>query len=190
VLGYVVMRIALVTQWLRVPRDDTERRRTAQRYALGVTACQIVWGVAAGGLLILFSIWWLYFDRPAEHLLTTTRAAFVWGYGHLLDFASIAAVGAGLSLAIESASHPIALSPAETGAAIAIPVAVFLLSLWAFHVRAMDLPIRTFGAPVTEVIVVAASFTVAPPLIIGLVLTLYVAAKVVARLRADGEILT
>jgi low temperature requirement protein LtrA len=147
-------------------------------------------GVAAGGLLILFSIWWLYFDRPAEHLLTTTRAAFVWGYGHLLVFASVAAVGAGLSLAIERASHPIALSSAETGAAVAIPVAVFLLSLWALHVREMDPPIRKFGAPVTAVLVVAASFTVAPPLIIGLVLTLFVAAKVVARLRADSEILT
>jgi Bacterial low temperature requirement A protein (LtrA) len=108
----------------------------------------------------------------------------------VLVFASVAAVGAGLSLAIERVSHPIALGPAETGAAVAIPVAVFLLSLWALHVRAMDPPIRKFGAPVTAVLVVAASFTVVPPLIIGLVLALYVAAKVVARLRSDSEILT
>jgi low temperature requirement protein LtrA len=269
VLGYVVMRIALVTQWLRVARDDAERRRTAYRYALGVTACQIGWVaavalpyeqwllvaavlgpaellvpvwaesaspttwhaehiaeryglfmiivlgesvlassiaiqtatsdsgftarllvVAAGGLLILFSIWWLYFDRPAQHLLTTTRAAFVWGYGHLLVFASVAAVGAGISLAIERASRPIALGPAATGAAVAIPVAVFLLSLWALHVRPTDPPIRKIGAPVTAAVVVAASFTATPPLIIGLVLTVYVAAKVVVRLRADSEIPT
>jgi hypothetical protein len=43
---------------------------------------------------------------------------------------------------------------------------------------------------VTAALVVAASFTAAPPLIIGLVLTVYVAAKVVVRLRADSEILT
>jgi low temperature requirement protein LtrA len=46
VVGYVVMRIALVTQWLRAARDDPERRTTAYRYAVGVTACQVGWVVA------------------------------------------------------------------------------------------------------------------------------------------------
>jgi low temperature requirement protein LtrA len=50
----------------------------------------------AVGVVIVFSIWWLYFDRPAHDLLTSLRRAFIWGYGHYLIFASLAAVGAGL----------------------------------------------------------------------------------------------
>ena len=36
-LGYVVMRLALVGQWLRAARSDPPRRATAYRFALGVT---------------------------------------------------------------------------------------------------------------------------------------------------------
>ncbi|MFD3421314.1 low temperature requirement protein A [Streptomyces decoyicus] len=42
--GYVLMRLAMVTQWLRVARDSRgAERRTALRYALGMTVCQIGW---------------------------------------------------------------------------------------------------------------------------------------------------
>ena len=34
-LGYAVMRVALVAQWLRAARDDPGRRRTDRRYAAG-----------------------------------------------------------------------------------------------------------------------------------------------------------
>jgi low temperature requirement protein LtrA len=43
VAGYVVMRIALVTQWFRVAAGDPPRRRTALRYAYGVMAVQVFW---------------------------------------------------------------------------------------------------------------------------------------------------
>ncbi|WP_279616906.1 low temperature requirement protein A [Streptomyces caeruleatus] len=43
-LGYVIMRLALVTQWLRVARScDGPERRMALRYAGGVLLCQIGW---------------------------------------------------------------------------------------------------------------------------------------------------
>ncbi|MGW1075762.1 low temperature requirement protein A [Streptomyces sp. NPDC002537] len=42
--GYAVMRLALVSQWLRAARSSTgEERRTALRYAVGVSLCQIAW---------------------------------------------------------------------------------------------------------------------------------------------------
>jgi low temperature requirement protein LtrA len=145
--------------------------------------------VTAGGLLILFSMWWLYFDRPATHL-RTTRAAFIWGYGHLLLFASVAAVGAGLALAIHETAQHIAIGPAAAGAAIAIPVTVFLLTLWSLHVHRGDPPIRKLGAPITALLVLAASFSPEPPLFIGVVLSVYVTIKVVVRLRADCEVFT
>jgi Bacterial low temperature requirement A protein (LtrA) len=43
VTGYVIMRLALVTQWIRVAIDDAPRRGAALRFAVGVTACQVGW---------------------------------------------------------------------------------------------------------------------------------------------------
>ncbi|GAA0471717.1 low temperature requirement protein A [Streptomyces sp. NPDC046215] len=43
-LGYLVMRLALVTQWLRAAHSSTgEERRAALRYAAGVSLCQVGW---------------------------------------------------------------------------------------------------------------------------------------------------
>jgi low temperature requirement protein LtrA len=43
VAGYVVMRIAMVAQWLRAARQDPDRRRTCLTYAGFITAAQIGW---------------------------------------------------------------------------------------------------------------------------------------------------
>jgi low temperature requirement protein LtrA len=42
-VGYVIMRIGLVAQWLRVAIEHRDRRQTALRYALGVTLVQVGW---------------------------------------------------------------------------------------------------------------------------------------------------
>ncbi|WTJ08604.1 low temperature requirement protein A [Streptomyces lydicus] len=48
--GYLVMRLAMVSQWLRAARGSRgPERRTALGYALGVTVCQVGWL----GLLLL-----------------------------------------------------------------------------------------------------------------------------------------
>lgn len=43
VAGYVIMRFALVTQWLRAARAHPEGRAGTLRYATGVTAVQLCW---------------------------------------------------------------------------------------------------------------------------------------------------
>ena len=43
VAGYVLMRIALVAQWLRVARSVPEYRRNALRYAIPIAAVQLLW---------------------------------------------------------------------------------------------------------------------------------------------------
>jgi len=43
VAGYVVMRVALVSQWLRAAWQDDERRRTCLTYALGIFVVQVGW---------------------------------------------------------------------------------------------------------------------------------------------------
>ena len=46
VAGYVVMRVAMVAQWLRAARQDPLRRRACLTYALWITIAQIGWVVA------------------------------------------------------------------------------------------------------------------------------------------------
>ena len=41
--GYVIMRLAMVSQWLRAAGRNPEYRTTALRYATGITAVQILW---------------------------------------------------------------------------------------------------------------------------------------------------
>ena len=43
VLGYVIMRIALVSQWLRAAKQDPARRRTCLTYAITISVAQIGW---------------------------------------------------------------------------------------------------------------------------------------------------
>ena len=43
VLGYAVMRLALVAQWLLAGRGDPACARTCRRYAIGITAVQVLW---------------------------------------------------------------------------------------------------------------------------------------------------
>jgi low temperature requirement protein LtrA len=43
ILGFVVMRLAMVAQWLRAARTDASIRRTAQVYAGGIAAVQVLW---------------------------------------------------------------------------------------------------------------------------------------------------
>ncbi|MFI6792935.1 low temperature requirement protein A [Nonomuraea sp. NPDC050383] len=42
-IGYLIMRIALVAQWVRAGVEDAAGRRTALRYAVGITVMQAGW---------------------------------------------------------------------------------------------------------------------------------------------------
>jgi len=86
--------------------------------------------VVGAAPVILFSMWWLYFVRPHHDLLRSSRAAFVWGYGHAAVFAAAAAVGAGLSVAVDAAMHTTHVAAFWAGQALALPVAIYLVSLW------------------------------------------------------------
>jgi low temperature requirement protein LtrA len=43
VVGYVLMRVAVVAQWLRVAREDPGRRPVAVRFAIGIALIQVGW---------------------------------------------------------------------------------------------------------------------------------------------------
>ena len=210
-LGFVIMRLAMVMFWLRAARHDLKCRSTALWYAGGIALAQAYWivmvlnqpasaglfytlflvGVAlelvvpfvaeskgmtpwhrhhmierygllniivlgetllaathaiqkAGGehfeialihialsaLVVLFSMWWLYFSRE-DHLQEQSRsAAFTWGYGHFVIYMSGAAVGAGFAVLVDIVSGHSDTRLLIGDYAVAIPVAMYLLGLW------------------------------------------------------------
>ncbi|MEQ4207521.1 low temperature requirement protein A [Actinopolymorpha sp. B9G3] len=151
-------------------------------------ASAALYEVVLGGLLIVFAMWWLYFAKPAARFLDTNRAAFVWSYGHYLIFAAAAAVGAGLSVVIDQQTDHGELGRTGAGAAVTVPVAVYLLTLWFLHVRPHGVrAARTVLYPVTAVLVLATTWTGVPVLLSGLLLTGLAAATFVIATRDDSS---
>lgn len=212
VVGYVIMRVAMIAQWLRAAAEDPGGRAAALRYALGIGVVQIGWiarlwapGVwaavtfaalvvaelavpawaesrgratrwhpehiaeryslftiivlgeavlgalaalqstlteqglstplvltAVGGLVLVFALWWTYFTG-LDVRLRTVRVALTWGYVHYLVFAAVAALGAGLEVAVDAAAHHARVSEPSAALAVAAPVVVFLLVLAPLH---------------------------------------------------------
>lgn len=261
--GYLLMRVGLIAQWMRAAAGHTGVRRTAKRYAAGITAMQTLWlavlaapadvrmwcfaplvcgelavpfwaervgvtpwhpghmverygsftlivlgesvlaatngvrsaldaggfgdiaTIAVGGLLIVFSMWWIYFDRSTAEMdefvaelrrdFDVRRAAtFVWGYGHVVVFASAAAVGAGLQVAVDVASpgaEPLGIGPRGAALAVTVPVASFLLSTWVIqNGTSRDRLVRSAPLGVAAVVVLACSLTSEAALTSGVVL--------------------
>jgi len=224
VLGYIVMRVAMVFQWLRAARQDPVRHHACLTYAAAVSIAQLGWvapiflnfsiGVTfvligvltlielAGPVLaergggtpwhahhiaerhalfavialgegvvgtvaamsavieqqgwtvdaalaciagtgLTFGIWWVYYMLPSAQVLHVHRErSFVWGYGQMIIVTSIVATGAGLHAAALFIQHEAHIGPAATLLATAVPVGVFLGSMYALYwylVRSVDL---------------------------------------------------
>jgi low temperature requirement protein LtrA len=263
-LGYSIMRVGLVAQWLRAARRDEPRRRTAHRYALGITLCQIGWitlffsasgerwmlgwvvlaslelavpawaervaatpwhaghiaeryglltlivlgesvlastsalqsaidgGTSAatlaptivGGLLVLFSMWWVYFAEPVHRLLTSSRVAFEWGYAHYFVFGCAAAVGAGLAAYTDAVTGHGHVSTTVAGASVAWPAGVFVLLVWWLHCRRVQLGLTADVAYfVATALLFVSPFTPWPVPAAGVTLGSLVAIRVAADAR-------
>jgi low temperature requirement protein LtrA len=275
IVGYVIMRVGLVLQWLRAARNDPAHRQTCLRYALGIVVVQLGWvayypatrveslvvplfallvvcelvvpfwaerpgettwhphhiaeryglffiivlgetilsstlavqeaftgqtehrvavaGVTLGGVLIVFSLWWLYFSREAAEVLERARrdgthVQYLFGFGHYVIYAAAAAVGAGLAVRTEQVAEPDdAHLDLVTSAAVTVPVAVLLVAMWAVHLRLHDASWRTalpfFGA---AGVVLASTPLPFSELLTGAVLALLVVVE--TRLAAAGAL--
>ena len=129
-------------------------------------------------------MWWVYFDRPVHDLLTSFRKAIVWGYGHYLVFAAAAAVGAGLAVNVDYVTHHAKIGAAAAGAAVAIPVAIFLSACGSFTTGPSIERPRAFG-PIAAGAVLLAPLTGYGVLLTGMILASLVAIKLVLRRGAD-----
>lgn len=91
--------------------------------------------IAAGGLLIVFAAYWIYFIVPIHEHLQGRKSAFFWGYGHYLVFCCTAAIGAGLHTAIEQTADGAPISTFTAAAAVTVPTAGFVFFTWLLHAR-------------------------------------------------------
>jgi low temperature requirement protein LtrA len=266
-LGYFIMRVALIAQWIRAALQDADGRTTALRYAAGIGFVQALWvarlfiaprlsipvgiavfavlavaemgvplwaerrgtttwhphhiaeryglftiiilgesvlaatvGVqaivtagdasgefvllAASGLALLFGLWWVYYLEPAgDGLQRNRRGSFLWGYGHYFAFAALAALGAGLDVSVIAIGHDGDVGAVTAGYAVAVPVAVFLVTLQALYIpllgsRAVIRPaVSLIGAAVILVIPLAAE---AVSLAVAVLLVTVVIAAIIA----------
>ena len=215
--GYIVMRVAVVLQWLRVAHDEREYRKPAITYAVFVGAAQVGWlllaisqieivialgvvavlfaveslapviagvngalrhgrgtpwhpqhiaerhilltiialgetvfgtlgsastitsaegwhldavVVIAAGIVMSFALWWLYLLVPHAQILQLRRdRALPWGYGHIVLYLAVAAIGAGMHVVGYRyvPEHPASVHTVVL--AVAIPVIVFVGAL-------------------------------------------------------------
>ena len=219
-VGYVVMRLALVGQWLRVAVPDPSRSRTALRYAARHSVVQVgwllrlllpepcfapaflvlvvaellvpVWAEAAartpwhpphrralrpvhdhrarrvgaggdvrrpgrarrrqhlrrprhrrcGGLLMVFSMWWIYFDLPSEVWWGgpggTSRQVTPFlrlGLRALRGVRLRCSGRGGARGAVRPGHRSLRPSPTSRPGAATLPVTLYLLTVWVIHYR-------------------------------------------------------
>ena len=146
--------------------------------------------LAVMALLLLFSMWWLYFDHQAEERLGSLGGALFWGYLHYFVFAGIAAVGAGLSLALARDTQEAPdLSATVVGATVTVPVAVYLLALWLLHRKTGNRPLE-FVLPAAAVLVLGCTFTGAPVYTTAILMVVLVAVMLVLTRGVPGRVST
>lgn len=253
--GYVVLRLAMVTHWLRAVRDNPVHKTCAQRYAGGIAGMQVLWvlwvvvaptglqlplfvlfmigellvpvwaeraelttwhphhiaerhglftlivlgesilsttmafqkgfdsgvnliSLAVASLVIVFSVWWIYFEAPTR--LLSMKTAFLWGYAHFFILGSIAALGAGLAASVDYDLHiahapGIAIAPFTT-----VPLAIFFLCVWYVQDCPGQAGPRKYLLPLGAVAVLAATFGPAPiHVTAGITLVLVILTRVV-----------
>jgi low temperature requirement protein LtrA len=216
VAGYVIMRIALVGQWLRAAKQDPSRRSACLTYALWVTIAQVGWiagalvhksipvtfamvvvliavetlgpiiaeyraggtpwhahhiaerygllaiialgegvvgtvaslsavvsaqgwsfdaaFVVVAGIGLTFGMWWSYVVVPQAELLAAHRERSFWfGYLPIVMYGAIVATGAGLHVSAYYIEHHSKLSSTETVLAVALPVGLYIASIYALY---------------------------------------------------------
>lgn len=95
--------------------------------------------VAVTGFVIAVCIWWVYFGRVGvipdrDRLLP----AFLWGYGHLLVFAGIAAAAVGVEFLVEAAASGGDLALADT-VPVGAGLGAYLFGMGILHAAVLGL---------------------------------------------------
>ncbi len=146
--------------------------------------------VIAGGLLILFSMWWLYFDWSMGDVFTVLREEIrkevLWSYGHYFIFASIAALGAGLAVEIDFVLHHTELDINTAGMMVSIPTILYILILWSLHTTPKtDSKFHPYLVWIFVLLMFLTSFTHYTTLLTGILFALLLVIKLILKHREN-----
>jgi low temperature requirement protein LtrA len=90
--------------------------------------------LAVAGVGLTFGCWWMYFAVPwAEPLVAHRERAFLFGYGHLVIFGALAAMGAGLHVAALTLEDEATIGATGTVLSVAIPFAIYATVFYALY---------------------------------------------------------
>ncbi|WP_312718558.1 low temperature requirement protein A [Mobilicoccus sp.] len=257
VFGYVIMRLAMVAQWLRASLAGGHTRRTTLTYAAGIALVQCLWlawlllsgtpaqvclgvliaaelaipviaeargrtpshphhiteryglftlivlgesllasanaifaarseqqaygpliSLAALVLTITATLWWIYFWPEHHHCIGGMRRSLRYGYVHYIVFASAAAVSVGIEIQIDALTGHSPLGTVGDGYSVAIPVAVFLLSLWWIAIREQADRMVRVVVPLAAALILVDPLLSTPILSTAVILVLVVVALV------------
>ncbi|MGO4443816.1 low temperature requirement protein A [Mycobacterium sp. 2YAF39] len=90
--------------------------------------------VVVAGVGLTFGMWWSYFVMPQAGLLHAHRERSFWfGYLPIVMYGAIVATGAGLHVAAFYIEHHSKLSSLETVLAVALPVGLYILSIYTLY---------------------------------------------------------
>jgi low temperature requirement protein LtrA len=91
--------------------------------------------LAIAGVGLTVGCWWMYFAVPwAEPLARHRERGFIFGYGHIPIFASLAAMGAGLHVAALMLEEGEAkIGPTGAVVSVALPLAIFALAFYGIY---------------------------------------------------------
>jgi len=94
--------------------------------------------LAVSSVLILFSMWWLYFDDLVEDKLANKKKSFIWGYGHYFIYGFAAAVGVLISVNVDVLTDHAKIDGSIALTGLAIVIAGYLVSVWLCHDYLLD----------------------------------------------------
>ncbi|OAT69955.1 low temperature requirement protein A [Mycobacteroides immunogenum] len=237
IAGYVLMRIAAGSQWVRAAVSDPAMRATCLRYVTGIVIVQAAWvwwgifapenlrfglfivimladisvplfaervapttwhpvhiaeryglftlivlgesilasansiiggveeadhsgtmiGIAVAALIIVASVWWIYFDEEQECKDVSLRATVLWGYSHYFIFASVAALSAGFEITVDEGLGKSHLSPGIAALTITVPFAIYLALAWLVLLMQRRDVILNIGLPAISLAALAIS---------------------------------
>jgi low temperature requirement protein LtrA len=97
VLGYVIMRIALVFQWLRAARQDAARRHACLTYAIAVSAAQLGWVALivvdlSLGVALVLSVLLVVIELAGPIVAERSDGGTPWHVHHMVERNSLFAI--------------------------------------------------------------------------------------------------
>jgi low temperature requirement protein LtrA len=108
--------------------------------------------LAGSAVLILFSMWWLYFDDFVEEQLASEKKSFIWGYGHYLIYGFATAVGVLISVNVDVLANSAKIESTIAVLGLSLTLAGYLVSVWICH----DYILEKKGIQLFELLILAA----------------------------------